>query len=353
MLLYRQLKLALFTLGCSVTALPSLSAGAQPAPGQTAAQQIRHLATHFPGRMAGSPAEMMAAEYLNQRFEQMGYQSNTRTFNTRYIYTSRNGSKSWRTLTATSVIAARNGSAPQQIVVTAHFDTYTPLSDDDVDSNLGGLTLQGVDDNASGVGVMLELAERLSHIPTRYGIRFVALSAEEIGSQGARNYLQRMSERERQNTLLVINIDSLIVGDMLYFNSGRNTPAEEVKKSRDRALGIARRYAIPAATNPGDNPLIPPGTGCCSDNRIFDEAGLPVMTVEATNWSLGNRDGYQQRAISLHFPQGTSWHQSALDNLDYLDRHLPGQIEKRSRDSVRILLPLLKELAMAETVGKK
>ncbi len=33
------------------------------------------------------------------------------------------------------------------------------------DNNLGGLTLQGVDDNASGLGVMLELAERLKSNP--------------------------------------------------------------------------------------------------------------------------------------------------------------------------------------------
>lgn len=41
----------------------------------------------------------------------------------------------------------------------AHLDTYAAQSDADSDANLGGLTLQGIDDNAAGVGVMLELAE--------------------------------------------------------------------------------------------------------------------------------------------------------------------------------------------------
>ncbi len=61
----------------------------------------------------------------------------------------------------------------------AHLDTYAPLSDADADANLGGLTLQGMDDNAAGLGVMLELAERLKNTPTEYGIRFVATSGEE------------------------------------------------------------------------------------------------------------------------------------------------------------------------------
>ena len=62
---------------------------------------------------------------------------------------------------------------------------YAPLSDADADANLGGLTLQGMDDNAAGLGVMLELAERLKNTPTEYGIRFVATSGEEEGKLGA------------------------------------------------------------------------------------------------------------------------------------------------------------------------
>lgn len=103
----------------------------------------------------------------------------------------------------------------------AHLDTYAPQSDADSDANLGGLTLQGIDDNAAGLGVMLELAEKLKNVPTEYGIRFIATSGEEEGKLGAENVLKRMSAAEKKNTLLVINLDNLIVGDKLYFNSGQ------------------------------------------------------------------------------------------------------------------------------------
>ncbi len=33
-----------------------------------------------------------------------------------------------------------------------------------------------------------------------------------------------MSAGGEENTLLVINLDNLIVGDKLYFNSGQSTP---------------------------------------------------------------------------------------------------------------------------------
>lgn len=315
--------------------------------GEIASTQARHIATVFPGRMTGTPAEMLSADYLRQQFADMGYQSDIRAFHSRYIYTSRNNSKNWHNVTGSTVIAAHEGKTAQQIIIMAHLDTFAPLSDEDTDHNLGGLTLQGMDDNAAGLGVMLELAERLKNIPTHYGIRFVATSGEEEGKLGAENLLNRMSAAEKKNTLLVINLDNLIVGDKLYFNSGKKTPNSVRKLTRDRALAIARGQGIQAAINPGRNPNYPKGTGCCTDGETFDKAGIPVLYVEATNWSLGKKDGYQQRAKSKTFPDGTSWHDVRLDNQQYIDAALPQRIERRTRDVVKVMLPLVKELAKA------
>ncbi|MBB1200706.1 aminopeptidase [Enterobacteriaceae bacterium 89] len=325
---------------------PAVFAASIPA-GQIANEQARHIATYFPGRMTGSPAEMLSADYVRQQFAQMGYESDIRTFNSRYLYTTKDNRQNWHKVTGSTVIAAHEGKASQQIIVMAHLDTYAPHSDADTEKNLGGLTLQGIDDNAMGVGVMLELAERLKDIPTQYGIRFIATSGEEEGKLGAENLLNRMSAAEKKNTLLVINLDNLVVGDKLYFNSGKTTPASVRKLTRDRALNIAHSHGIQAATNPGLNADYPKGTGCCNDAEVFDKAGIPVLSVEATNWSLGKKDGYQQRAKSKAFPEGTSWHNVRLDNQQYIDSALPERIEHRSRDVVKIMLPLVKELAKA------
>ncbi|MGE0969330.1 aminopeptidase [Klebsiella sp. WOUb02] len=324
------------------------SAPAFSAMGETANTQARHIATVFPGRMTGSPAEMLSADYLRQQFAQMGYQSDIRSFHTRYIYTTKNQRQNWQNVTGSTVIAAHEGKARQQIIIMAHLDTYAPMSDSDVEKNLGGLTLQGIDDNALGLGVMLELAERLKNVPTHYGIRFIASSGEEEGRLGAQNLLKRMSDEEKKNTLLVINLDNLVVGDKLYFNSGRSTPAPIRKLTRDRALAIARSKGVAAFSNPGLNRDYPQGTGCCNDASVFDSAGIPVLSVEATNWSLGKKDGFQQRAKSPAFPDGSSWHNVQLDNQQHIDKALPGRIERRSRDVVKVMLPLVKELAKAD-----
>ncbi|PVZ85690.1 aminopeptidase [Serratia sp. S1B] len=341
------LLLAAFSGAANLYAAPHQAAKEVPL-GQFAANQIRYIATYFPGRMAGSPAEMLAADYLKQQFTEMGYPADTRSVDERYLYTNKNHSENWHKITFTSVIAAKNGDQPKQIIIMTHFDTYTPVSDDDVDNNLGGLTLQGVDDNASGVGVMLELANRLKDIPTTYSLRFIATSGDELHLLGTKNYLQRMSPEERENTLLVINLDNLITGDHLYFQSGDNPQPDITKQPDDQALSLAHRYGIDAA-------IVPAGKNSQKERdpnkEVFDQAKIPFLSVEATNWLLGRKDGYQQRAISPSFPQGISWHRPQYDNLQYLETHLPGRIEKRSHDSVQILLPLIKELAQARPVA--
>ncbi len=161
---------------------------------------------------------MLSADYIRQQFQQMGYRSDIRTFNSRYIYTARDNRKSWHNVTGSTVIAAHEGKAPQQIMIMAH-QYYAPLSDADADANLGGLTLQGMDDNAAGLGVMLELAERLKiRLPSM--VFDLWRPAAKEGKLGAENLLKRMSDTEKKNTLLVINLDNLIVGDKLYYNSG-------------------------------------------------------------------------------------------------------------------------------------
>ncbi|RIG72404.1 aminopeptidase, partial [Shigella flexneri] len=102
-----------------------------PKPGDFANTQARHIATFFPGRMTGTPAEMLSADYIRQQFQQMGYRSDIRTFNSRYIYTARDNRKNWHNVTGSTVIAAHEGKAPQQIIIMAHLDTYAPLSDAD------------------------------------------------------------------------------------------------------------------------------------------------------------------------------------------------------------------------------
>jgi alkaline phosphatase isozyme conversion protein len=329
---------------------PTLAA----APGELAAKEARHIAATFPGRMAGTPKEDATAKYLADRLLALGYQPRLERFQTGYEFRWENKPErghDFRSLVSTNVIAERRGTSGKQIVVGAHYDTRIPRSERDLERNIGGPKLEGLDDNASGTGVLLEIAAALRESSPTHTIVFIAFGAEEIGLLGAHEVVNRMSPEERANTLWMVNIDSIVTGDRLYFHAGPQTYAKDPQAghARDRALAIAKGLGIMATTNPGLNAGNPKGTGCCSDQAAFDLAGIPVVNLEATNWELGDKDGYQQTSKSKAFPTGYSWHLGDIDNRAHLEASLPaGRVDERTRDAIRILVPLVKELAGAK-----
>ena len=85
----------------------------------------------------------------------------------------------------------------KEILITAHFDTYRKNN-------------PGASDNASGVGVVLELARYFKKIEGKLNctVKFVCFGAEEIGIIGSRNYLYDNANSLKQCELL-FNIDDV------------------------------------------------------------------------------------------------------------------------------------------------
>lgn len=334
------LRIALW-LFASAGLTPAVQAASPLSAERYALEQTRAIATYFTGRMAGSPVELLAAEHLQLQFRALGYQSDLRAFNTRYRYGAPGERVDWRRITASSTIAAKAGQSGQgEILVIAHLDTYLPRADRDLNHNLGGLTLQGVDDNAAGLGIMLALARELGSLPLRSGVRFVALSAVAPDLAGSQDYLDRMSPREKQQTRLVVDLQQLIAGEKLRVNYLLPAEANAFLPQIDALRAQARRAGIPLLLHQG----LRTATACRSPLLPFARAGLPVLNI--TSGVAG--DSCLQRKVSAHFPQGTVRYQSQRDNLLWLESHLHGQLARRTRDSLSLLRPLLRELTGAQ-----
>ena len=281
--------------------------------GETAVETINYLSENLEGRSVGTPNEAKTVEYLVQQLKGFDYAPVLQPFD--YEFGGQN-------LTSYNIVAERPGSSGKQILIGAHYDN-APSS-----SFLDRTNLEGTNDNASGVGVLLELAQRLE-TETTNTVKFVLFGAEEIGLVGSDFYAKSMSEKEISNTLLMANLDSLIFGDKMYFNAGRGaTENPSWFRYRDLALEIAAENGIAAETNPGLNEAYPEGTGCCSDLESFDDF-LPVLAAEATNWEIGDLDGYIQTA-DPRVPGGATWHDPATDNREFINEIFPGLIEERA-----------------------
>jgi alkaline phosphatase isozyme conversion protein len=311
---------SLVAIVASVT-LPTVAHAIEITYGATALEETLYLSRNLAGRSIGSEKGDETVTYLNQRLQSFGYEPTEQSFSFE---------RAGETYDEVNVIAERTGTSGKQIIIGAHYDT-APSS-----ATLDRSNLQGTNDNSSGVGVLLELAQRVSaYEDVRHTFKFVLFGAEEVGLIGSEYYVENMSEDEIDNTIVMINLDSLIFGDKLYLHAGPSAADKpSLGRYRDIALDIADELGIAAETNPGLNPDYPAGTGCCSDLEAFDPV-VPVLAAEATNWDIGDLDGYEQTA-DPRVPNGYTWHDPATDNIEFIEEIFPGLIEKRTRDYSQI-----------------
>ncbi|WP_134588536.1 M28 family peptidase, partial [Pseudomonas aeruginosa] len=311
-------------LGCAAL---SLGANAYQY-GEYAGETLERLITDYPGRYRGTASFAGASELMQSRLG-FGYQTSRQDFTWAGNRSSQN------------VIASAPGSSGKFLVLGAHYDTY-----------YGRPTLQGLDDNASGAAVLTEIARNLGGIALENGLEVVGFGAEEEGLRGSRAYVESLDASQRANLLGMINLDSLVTGDKMYAHAGSNSVSSPALGAyREQILRIARELDIPLFTNPGLNAEYPAGTGCCSDGESFNGMDIPVLFIEATNWELGDLDGYEQ-TDNPAIPGGSTWHDPAEDNKEVLTNALGQErIEQRMRNFSRLLTRLVLELTNADLLA--
>lgn len=272
--------------------------------GTVANQHVINLSDHVGPRVAGTPSEAQAAQYITNSLKWVGYHPQVQSFTSTVATDSGE-----MTVQSANVTAERRGRSDQLLIVGAHYDSI----------DVG----RGADDNSSGVAVILEVAARVAHTRTPYTVRFVFFGAEELGMLGSAYYVQQLSDAEKQRTIAMVNLDSILVGDYCYIYGDFG----EKGQIRDWSLAWAGRRDYDLRTQTGENPDYPAGTtGLWSDHAPFVEAGIPYAYFEATNWTLGDKDGYTQ-VDPQYGDGGEIWHTS-FDNLDYIEQTFPGRAQQ-------------------------
>ncbi len=269
---------------------------------------VRALSVAIGARPMGSEAEQRAAEYVAAALDDWGYTVEIQTFET-------NSSGVAGAVTSRNVIATRPGDGAP-VVVGAHLDS--------VDSGTGA------GDNASGVAVMLAVAEALRDVELVHPVVFVAFGAEEVGLVGSDVYVEQLGE-EAGDILAMLNIDSVGVGTTLYVYAGAvvegavavdGATAEFYFQGgpvwvRDLALDLAAEMNIPLSTTPDETwgGFI----GDWSDHYAFVEASVPVAYFEAWWW-----DGAADPWWGQETPDGDVLHTEG----DVYETVKPAQVEQ-------------------------
>jgi alkaline phosphatase isozyme conversion protein len=289
----------------------------KPVAGTEAYQHVYYLTEEIGPRVAGSENEVKAGEYIYGELEKLGYQPSKQEF----TYTRGSRQTSSANIIGTKESKSNKFKDNPQVIIGAHYDSVSAG--------------KGADDNASSVGVILETAKKIQTRELHYDVKFVFFGAEEQGLRGSNYYVNQMTQEEKDRTIVMINLDSLLAGDKIYMYGDQG----EEGWIRDLALDIAKKKNIPLETNPGINPDYPEGTtGDWSDHAPFQRAGIPIGYLEATNWELGDLDGYTQTV-----KHGGIWH-TKNDTLEFLEREFPGRVQEHLEHFTEILTQLLYDI---------
>lgn len=160
------------------------------------------------------------------------------------------------------------------LVLMAHYDAF---------GKQGGALWQGADDNASGVACLLEVLRRLSADSVRAQagaphVIVVFTSGEEWGLRGARTALESL--KERYDVQALINVDSI--------GRARSKPVHVIGLSTHAGLGKRVQAALEAEGLASGKDIDAFAYPHGADHWPFHEAGIPAVTVWATEYALMN-----------------------------------------------------------------
>ena len=101
----------------------------------------------------------------------------------------------------------------------------------------------GAFDNASGVGVMLEVARVMMARDEKRPITFLATGAEEYGMCGALRYIQTHADAYNPENTYVINLDGLGVGNGVNIVTRYGIPPVHTTRTLADIFSSSRRIA--------------------------------------------------------------------------------------------------------------
>ncbi len=297
--------------GCRGTAAdsgrPSAAVSSSPH-GGVAYASAKALARSVGKRPANTWGEIHAREFITGAFQQYGYFPLLDEFIT---------NAGGRRVHSANIIALKEGDGAQRLIVGAHYDSVA----------VG----EGYTDNATGVGLLLEVAARIKNVPTPYTVVFVAFGAGENGSLGARDYLRGMSAVERRATIGMIDLDAPAGGDELSV-AGRPGGATWL---RDDALSAADSLGVPLVTSP-EAPGRPAGTvGAPAGDVPFAQADIATAVLSAVSWKAS-----KGRKVAQTADGPPVWH-TPRDTVKYVDTRYPRRVRQQLRQMSLLLETLL------------
>ncbi|MAE09120.1 MAG: peptidase M28 [Bacteroidetes bacterium] len=232
---------------------------------------IKYLASEeLAGRGLGTPEIDQAAEYIAQKFQEAGLKPIGKSYYQKFTHNFQDKG----VLDLTNVIGIIPGTDPkfknEPVIVSAHYD-HLGEGWPDVHKGDEGKIHYGADDNASGVAIMIELAQTMAKtVRPKRTIVFLACTAEEAGLIGSRYFVAHSKDYFKGEIFADVNLDtdgSLFDKKLLVLNANSAREWKFIFMGTDYTTGVKSEVI--------DKDLD------ASDQVAFIEKGIPAVQLFA------------------------------------------------------------------------
>lgn len=257
--------------------------------GEISYTYLEYIQENLFSRTTGSQQEYNTAIFIINTLLEIGY--NTKQIEIQYFKVNES--------TSQNIILTLPGKSTQTVIVSAHYDSADT---------------RGVDDNGSGVAVVLENAMRVYGNKLPYTVKIIFFGGEELGAKGSSYYVSKLSTKNKEQIAFILNIDSVLAGDYSYVSSGGiknniviNNQLSLLAYESAKELGLditlpeEGYYDLAIAT---------------SDHVPFYDSGIPYLFFIAIGPDLKETAEY-----------GTIMH-SSRDDLNFIEEAFPGRAKK-------------------------
>ncbi len=262
----------------------------------------------FGPRVPGSDAHTQCARYLENKMKDYADTVIVQAFKARAF----NG----EVLRGKNIIASFDPENKKRMLLSAHWDSR-PFADHDPDVEVHNIPIDGANDGASGVGVLIEMARQFSMQSPSIGVDIILFDLEDYGPpQGAQNYAgedfwglgsqfwsnnpHKTNYRARYGILL----DMVGVKDATFMQEGFSMmyAPTKVKKVWDMAEKLGYEKHFPREKG-----------GYITDDHYYVNTIIDIPTINIIHLNPESING-------SFFPH---WH-TLNDNLDHIDKNTLG-----------------------------
>jgi hypothetical protein len=223
--------------------------------------------TAFGPRAPGLPGHDRCLKYLRTELGQLADAVRSQEFSTTM--------PSGRPLLLTNLIASFNVRSTDRIVLSAHWDTRL-WADQDPHVKNRTKPIAGANDGASGVAVLLEIAQQLKAVPPTVGVDIILFDGEDIGTSGKPGSFCQGSRYFAKNKppdfrpLFGINID--MVGDRELTIYREQNSERLARQYQDLIFSTARHLNVTQFIDA-------PGPEVSDDHLPLNEVGIPTVNL--------------------------------------------------------------------------